>query len=165
VALDPKNLDAIGDLFEYYLEAPGFLGGGLEKAGKTAERIAQLDPAAGYVAQARIAEHRKDLPTAEERFRLAVEAAPKHLGHRIDLAKFLARQGRIDESDQSFKTAEKLEPDNPNMMYQRAETYIKGKRNMAQARELLKRYLSSALGPDDPPRHDAEKLLKQAGGA
>ena len=32
VELDPKNLEAMNDLFEYYLEAPGFLGGGFDKA-------------------------------------------------------------------------------------------------------------------------------------
>jgi hypothetical protein len=48
-------------------------------------------------------------------------------------------------------------------MYQRAETYIKGGRNVAKARELLKRYLAASLTPDDPSRQDAEKLLKQAG--
>ena len=31
VELDGKNLEAINDLFSYYLEAPGFLGGGLNK--------------------------------------------------------------------------------------------------------------------------------------
>jgi len=30
--LNPNNLDAQSDLFEYYLEAPGFLGGGFDKA-------------------------------------------------------------------------------------------------------------------------------------
>ena len=30
--LNPYNLDAQSDLFEYYLEAPGFLGGGFDKA-------------------------------------------------------------------------------------------------------------------------------------
>ena len=30
--LNPKNLEALSDLFEYYLEAPGFLGGGFDKA-------------------------------------------------------------------------------------------------------------------------------------
>ena len=29
VQLDPQNREALSDLFEYYLEAPGFLGGGL----------------------------------------------------------------------------------------------------------------------------------------
>jgi len=36
VALNPKNKEAINDLFEYYLEAPGFLGGGLDKAATVA---------------------------------------------------------------------------------------------------------------------------------
>jgi len=45
VALDPQNREALSDLFEYYLEAPGFLGGGLEKAADLSERIRNLDPA------------------------------------------------------------------------------------------------------------------------
>ena len=39
VELNPKNTEALSDLFEYYLEAPGFLGGGLDKA----EAIAAQD--------------------------------------------------------------------------------------------------------------------------
>ena len=31
VALDPANREAVGDLFDYYLGAPGFLGGGANK--------------------------------------------------------------------------------------------------------------------------------------
>src|ERR1700704_3638368 len=60
VALDPKNQEAASDLFEYYLEAPGFLGGGLDKAAKLAESMAKLDAAEGYWAQSRLAERRKD---------------------------------------------------------------------------------------------------------
>ena len=36
--LNPNNLDAQSDLFEYYLEAPGFLGGGFDKASATAAK-------------------------------------------------------------------------------------------------------------------------------
>ena len=32
VALDPSNKEATGDLLDFYLEAPGFMGGGYEKA-------------------------------------------------------------------------------------------------------------------------------------
>jgi tetratricopeptide (TPR) repeat protein len=163
VALDPKNLEAINDLFEYYLEAPGFLGGGLDKAAKTAERIAELDPVEGLWAQARIAERRKDYGTAEDRLRRAMEAAPMQVGRVVDLAKFLSQRGRIEESEQTFLAAERIAPNNPRLLYQRAETYIKAGRNIEIARSLLKRYLSATLSPDDPPRQDAEKLLKQAG--
>ena len=50
-------------------------------------------------------------------------------------------------------------------MFAKADLYIKSKRNLDVARDLLKRYLSSTLTPDDPPRADAEKLLKQVQGS
>jgi tetratricopeptide (TPR) repeat protein len=164
VALNPKNKDAVDDLFEYYLEAPGFLGGGLNKAAQLAESIAALDPAEGLWAQARIAERRKDYGKAEEQLRRAMQAAPMQVGRVVDLAKFLSKEGRIEESEQTFRAAERIAPNNPRLLYHRAETYIKAGRNIETARELLKRYLSATLSPDDPSRQDAEKLLKQAGG-
>jgi len=163
VALNPKNKEAVDDLFEYYLEAPGFLGGGLDKAAHLAESIAALDPAEGLWAQARIAERRKDYGKAEEQLRHAMQAAPMQVGRVVDLAKFLSKQGRIEESEQTFRAAERIAPNNPRLLYNRAETYIKAGRNIETARELLKRYLSATLSPDDPSRQDAEKLLKQAG--
>src|ERR1035438_8836398 len=42
--LNPANLDAQSDLFEYYLEAPGFLGGGFDRAAATAAQIARISP-------------------------------------------------------------------------------------------------------------------------
>jgi hypothetical protein len=40
--------------------------------------------------------------------------------------------------------------------------YIQSGRNLGAARELLKRYLAASLTPDDPPRKEAEQLLKTA---
>src|ERR1041385_1712115 len=53
--LNPKNLEIQSDLFEYYLEAPGFLGGGQDKAAATAAAIATINPAEGDWAQAKLA--------------------------------------------------------------------------------------------------------------
>ena len=69
VELNPRNLDALGDLFEYYLEAPGFLGGGMDKARATAERIAAIDAGEGHRVQANLAEKRKEYATAEMELR------------------------------------------------------------------------------------------------
>jgi cytochrome c-type biogenesis protein CcmH/NrfG len=90
--------------------------------------------------------------------------APQRVAHLLDLARFQAREGRIQESDQSFRQAEKIAPNNPQVMYARADTYIEQGRNLADARELLKRYLQTPLTPEDPPREQAEKLLKKASG-
>jgi uncharacterized protein HemY len=163
--LNPANLEAQSDLFEYYLEAPGILGGGFDKAAATAAQIARISPAEGYWAQARLAEKRKEFGSAEAHLRRAVEIAPQQISRLIDLARLLTGRGRYQEADMSLAMAEKIAPNSPRLMFAKADLYIKSKRNLDVARQLLKRYLSSTLTPEDPPRADAEKLLKQAQGS
>ena len=162
--LNPRNLEAQSDLFEYYLEAPGFLGGGFEKAAAAAEQIARINPAEGYWAQAKLAEQRKEFSSAEEQLRRAIELTPHQVGRLVDLARLLAKQGRFEEAEQSFARAEAIAPDSPKVLFAKADVYIKAGRNLNVAKDLLKRYLSLALTPEDPPRSQAEKLLKQAQG-
>ena len=164
VRLNPRNLEALSDLFEYYLEAPGFLGGGVGKATATADQIDALDPIEGHWAQARLAEKKKEFHTAEEHLQRAAQMAPQQVGKLVELARFLAKQGRYQESDQSFRNAEKIAPNSPKVIYARADTYVQQGRNLDTARQLLKRYLQADLTPDDPPRSEAEKLLKKASG-
>lgn len=163
VQLDGKNLEAVNDLIEYYLEAPGFLGGGVDKAEGLADKVGAIDPVEHQFARAKIAEKKKDFAAAESHLRKASDMAPREIGRLLDLARFLARRGRVGESDAVFAQAEKLDPASPKFLYARAETYVEGKRNLAEAKSLLERYLKSPVTPDDPPRADAEKLLKKAG--
>ena len=160
--LNPNNLEAQSDLFEYYLEAPGFLGGGLDKAGRVAEQISRLNASEGFWAQSKLAEKRKEYHSAETHLRQAIDAAPQQVGRLIDLAKLFTKQGKNQEADLSLAKAEQIAPNSPKLLYARAEIYVKSKRNLAVARQLLKQYLSLTLTPDDPSRADAEKLLKQA---
>jgi tetratricopeptide (TPR) repeat protein len=161
VALDAGNRDALDDLFDYYLNAPGFLGGGVEKAEGLAKHMAGIDPAWGQRAEARIKEHRKEYSAAEQHLRRATELAPKQVGRMLDLAKYLAKQGRTNESDSMFVEASKIAPDNPEVLFARAKTYVEQKRNLKEARQLLERYLASSLTPDNTPRAEAEDLLKK----
>jgi tetratricopeptide (TPR) repeat protein len=165
VQLNSGNLEALSDLCDYYLEAPGFLGGGMEKAEATAERITRISPGEGYAAHARIAEKRKEYSSAEEQLRRAIDAAPQQLGRFIDLARFLNKQGRYQEADQSLARAEKIAPNSPRLLYLKADLYIDSGRNLREARALLQRYMSLALTPDDPPRSEAARLLKKVQGS
>jgi Flp pilus assembly protein TadD len=164
IQLNPNNLEAQSDLFEYYLEAPGFLGGGQDKAADTAAQIARINPAEGHWAQAKLAEKRKEYSNAEDQLRRAIEIAPQQIGRFIDLARLLTKQGRVQEADQSLARAEQIAPNNARLIFARADLYIRSGRNLDVARALLKRYLSMKLSPDDPSRAQAEKLLKQAQG-
>ncbi len=158
--LDPSNLEALGDLFEYYLEAPGVVGGGLDKAERVATRIGQLSEAEYHYDRARIAEKRKRIQVAEEELRKAMQAAPGDIGRIIDLAGFLAQRGRYAESDELFRSAIQLEPDSPKLMFARAAAHIQSGRDLEEARMLLRRYSESRITPDDPPRSEVERLLK-----
>ncbi|MCC6590940.1 MAG: hypothetical protein IT168_29895 [Bryobacterales bacterium] len=165
VELNPSNVEALNDLFEYYLEAPGFLGGGLDKASEAAARIGKLDPVEQHYVSARLAEKRKDFNSAEQHLRRASELAPQQIGRIVDLAKFLSKHGQIAESEAVFAKADKVAPNNPKVMFERAQTYIEGKRNLDKAKQLLQQYLKANVTPDDPPKTEAEKMLRQVSGA
>ena len=165
VALDPANDEALNDLFDYYLQAPGFLGGGYDKAERLAKRIAERDEAEGHFAQAQLADKRRQFDTAEQQLRRAMELAPHQVGRVLDLAKYLAKRGRIQESEAAFDKAAQLDPNSPKVYFARARTYVEQKRNLEKARELIIKYIKSNLTPDDPPREQAEKLLKEVSGA
>lgn len=159
VELDPKNSEAINDLFEYYLQAPGFLGGGLDKAQSLLSKIEAIDPAEKHYAMARLAEERKDFKTAEQQLRRAMEAAPRQIGRILDLAKFLAKQGRTQESEKVFEQARNVNPDSPQYLWERANLLIEQKRDLQEARRLLEKYLVSQVPPDADNKAEARKLL------
>ena len=164
VALDPHNREAKNDLFDFYLNAPGFLGGGLDKAEAIAKSIAKERPPESEFEQAQIADRRKDYATAEAHLRRAMELAPNEAGRIVDLARYVAKRGRLAESDALFEQARKLAPSLPRVAFAEARVDIENHRNLEQARGLLQGYLRSNLTPDDPPRQEAEQLLRRAGG-
>lgn len=161
VALNPKNSEALSDLFDYYLEAPGFLGGGYDKALGVAGKIAAIDPAEGYFAKAQLDQKRKDLQNAELHLRQAIATAPRQVGKLLALAKLLSNEGRAQESDAIFQQADQIAPNTPQVWFAWADTLIKQKRNYPEARTLLQKYIQAQLSPDDPPKSQASKLLKQ----
>src|SRR5258708_40165902 len=75
VRLDSNNVDARSDLGEFYLEAPGIVGGGRDKAEAQAQALAALDPAKADYLKGRMAEKKKDFAAAEKEYRAAIEAS------------------------------------------------------------------------------------------
>jgi len=161
VALDPVNLEALGDLFEFYLQAPGVIGGGIEKAEAIAVRIGKLSETELHYIQARLAEKRKDSREAEMQYRKAMEAAPHDVGRMIDLAVFLSKQGRYQESDHLFAAASEAEPQSSKVVFARAATFIHSRRNLPQAQKLLQEYAGLPHTPDDPSRWEVARLAQE----
>lgn len=165
VKLDPKNGEAVNDLYEFYIQAPAVVGGGMEKARNLLPLIAEIDPVEVHFARARMAEQKKQYDQAETHYRNALSMAPDQPGRVLDVANFLAKRGRFEEADQLFERAEKLAPNSPKVAFQRAESYVRAQRKLDEAQNLLRKYLGLPnLTPDDPPRAEAQKLLKKAQG-
>ncbi|MGD1097227.1 MAG: hypothetical protein ABSB35_35230 [Bryobacteraceae bacterium] len=164
VALDSHNYEAKNDLFDFYLNAPGFLGGGLDKAEAIARSIAAERPPEYEFEEAQIADRRKDYAAVEAHLRRAMQLAPEDAGRIVDVARFVAKHGRLEESDRLFERAREIEPRLPRVAFAEARTHIENHRNLDRARRLLQDYIQASLTPDDPPRQEAEKLLQRVGG-
>ncbi len=159
VELAPASTDALSDLLEYYRNAPGFLGGGMDKARALVPRIRASSLAQGLLAEALLAEQRKDFTSAGSLYEKAASADPSNAGRLIDLAGFYVRRERWADADGAFDRAAAIDPGSAALMFARAEAYLTSGRKPEEARRLLLLYLDARLTPDDPPRREAEKLL------
>lgn len=97
VTLDPANLDARFDLMQYYVMAPGFLGGDREKADAQVLAMAERDAVMGKLATAMLAQYDKQPAVAERAYRDALKLDPAHSRARIGLAMYLQPGERWDE--------------------------------------------------------------------
>jgi tetratricopeptide (TPR) repeat protein len=92
LTIDANDIQAQRDLMEYYLLAPGLVGGDRKQAEAVAERIGRIDRGQGFLAQARIAQFYHDPARQEFLLRKAVEAAPSKYKIRIALSQFYTKE-------------------------------------------------------------------------
>ena len=104
---------------------------------------------------------RKDIREAGSEYRQAMEAAPHDVGRIIDLATFLSRQHRYQESDRLFDLASRIEPGSPKVIFARATEDIHNRRNLSEARTLLQQYAALLHTPDDPPQSEVAQLAEK----
>src|SRR5215467_4656941 len=88
LSCDPKDIQSLSDLLEFYLLAPGIAGGDSRKAVEVAGQIAAIDAVEGLLARARIAGFQKQLAAREDLLRQAAEAQPPRYKARMALAQF-----------------------------------------------------------------------------
>jgi tetratricopeptide (TPR) repeat protein len=159
VELDPANAAARTDLAEFYLEAPGIVGGGKDKARSQAEAIARLDPAAAHWVMGRLAERAKDEAAAEREYRAAIDASQGGAHAWLNLAIFYRHTGRLDQMEQALATLESRPLDRPESLMDGASLLLRTGRNYALAVRLLHRYLQSPV--EQGPAFKAHYFLGQ----
>ena len=158
VQLNPKDVDARLDLAEYYLEAPGIVGGGEQKALAQAQSVGAMDPAREHWIYARIAEKKKDATTAEREYHQYIDLSKGDAEAWLNLALFLHRQKRIDEMEQAIVKLSKAPILKLNTLVDASGILYRSGRNFPLATELLRRYF--ATGPvEAAPAFKARYLL------
>jgi len=106
VRLDPRNADALADLGEFYEEAPGVVGGGIDKATTIAGQLDKVDPARAHELRAKIAEQGKDYDSAERELKLSITTGLHPAPHFADLAAFYKHRQRWTEMETAIHGAE-----------------------------------------------------------
>ena len=159
VAFDGNNISARADLAEYYLEAPGFLGGDKRKARLQAEAVAPRDPALARYIMARV-EEKMHTGRAEEEYKNAIAASPDDAArYWIELASYYRRSGRLHDMEsaivQSLVATRHLavpEFDGASMLRDAG-------RNFPGAVQMLRNYLSAGPDSEDAPAFQAHFVL------
>jgi tetratricopeptide (TPR) repeat protein len=138
------------------------VGGGRDKAEAQAQQLAGMDPVrAGWV-KGRLAEKKKDPVAAEKEYRAAIEASHGAGLAWLNLALFYRHGGRLDQMEDAIRRAGAARVDQPEVLMECAEMLIRAKRDLPQATQLLRRYLSSTPTVEAAPAFKAHYLLGTA---
>jgi tetratricopeptide (TPR) repeat protein len=149
VELNPKNLEARADLAEFYVEAPGIVGGGRDKAEVQARELEALDPPQGHLVRAQIAEKQNDLGTSESEYTAAVQSSGGRPGAWLSLAKFYDRHERTDQMRDALEHAI-TGPQSQHVLMAAADVLVRRKHDLPVAITLLQRYLGGEMAEDGP---------------
>lgn len=161
VELDASNVRAHSALADYYLEAPGFLGGGEDKARREAERLAAQNSSAAHSVKGQIAEKDKNYQQAEAEYKTAIKQSKSPGEDWLQLAGFYRRTGRYAEMEKAIEQALTAENKRGNAPYEAARILLRSGRNLPGAAQLLRQYLASRKLDEEAPAFLAHYLLGQ----
>jgi tetratricopeptide (TPR) repeat protein len=132
VQLDPALIDARHGLIQFYSQAPGFMGGSMDKAKEQAREIGKLNAWRGHWEMAQLLERDKDVAGAEKEFMAAVTAAPDSNLTYLFLGSFQRRQKKWSEALATYETLLKRKPDAVNVHLNVAYTLYQSGQDLAR---------------------------------
>jgi tetratricopeptide (TPR) repeat protein len=147
--LDPSNVAVHRDLMGFYLEAPWLIGGGEGKAKAQIEAIAALDPVAGHLARAAYWRHKNDRVRAKAEYEAALASSPPTITPYLEAAEFYERVDDAPALRAVIERAEKINADEPQLLFFRGALKTLEKADLPGAEEALRTYLNRV-----PPRSD-----------
>jgi tetratricopeptide (TPR) repeat protein len=150
VQLDPRSADALSDLGEYCVNAPGIVGGGVDKANALAQRLLAIDAPRGHGLLARVAEKQNNLDTAEKEF-IASAAGDHAAAGFVDLAAYYKRHGSKAQVLSAVRSAVAADRSHGYSTSDAAGVLIEAGLDAKLAQQLYRSYLNSPARSEDAP--------------
>lgn len=156
VELDPNLIDARMGLIDFYIMAPGLMGGSHDKAVEQAVEIRKRDPFAGHRAFARIHTLDKKPDLARKEYLDLVREQPTSPRARYELGNFyLSVDKNYKAAATEYDAALKLDPGYMPATFQIGHLSVLTATNFVRGEEALKKYLAYTPKKDEPGLHRA----------
>jgi tetratricopeptide (TPR) repeat protein len=112
LTLDPKHTGALNSLMEFYLHAPGIVGGDKKKAAEIPAQISAVDPVKGVFAEIDLARFEKQTDRVLPLYRKAVDLQPGSYDARVALGNALlgADLKNAAEAEKQAREALRIDP-------------------------------------------------------
>lgn len=159
--LDPAIHEARLNLMEFYLQAPPFAGGSVDKARAHAAELVRRDPPRGHYATGRLAMHAEDFPAAAKAYGAAYRARPDNASFRMAAGTAWQATKQWDEAFALYRAWTEEDPAAAGAQYQMGRTAALSGRFLAEGEAALRRYLLLPPAPGQPPHHHAWYRLGQ----
>jgi len=119
ISIDPTLIEARRSLIQFYLQAPGFMGGSTDKAKEMANEIAKTKPAEGHLQLGNIYLKENNPQAAEKEYNEAIKVDPTY---SPALGSFYVTQKQFDKAYTLFEDALKKDPEDYRLIYQIGKT-------------------------------------------
>lgn len=159
--LDPDNVNARIALVEFYLRAPGFMGGSFEKARAISDDLKRRDPLRAHLAKARLEEHRKRRDLEDAQYESAIREFPSR-----PEPYFWIERSAVDRRDwpaafEAMATLVRIEPGNSEALYEIGRIAALSGTELDRGEASLRRYLERAPRDDEPTLAEAHLRLAE----
>lgn len=155
VQLDPKNGEGRWGLLQYYMQAPGFLGGSMDRAREQAGEIEKLSKLRGAMAYAQIANKEKNAHDEESAWTRAIGAAPDSLIAYNGLVNFYVREKRWSDAFATLDRLAKALPSEPSTLISTGVVALVSGEQLARGEEALKRWIANPPADAQPYTHSS----------
>jgi tetratricopeptide (TPR) repeat protein len=162
IRLNPRNAEALASLGEFYEQAPGVVGGGIDKSETVAAQLDRIDPVRAHELRSKIAEHRKDYGTAERELKQAITGSSHPALQWMTLADFYRRRERWTEMESAVRSGENAAQRDKRAgvaLFNGASVLIETKRDPALTATMLEEYLAVSVKTEEAPAFVAHTWL------